>query len=138
MPTVCHTSTLNSGLLDSNLPEQSENVIENKESRSWEVKELRSWDTEPRRLEVGHRRFVTLRLSTLDFSTQICRNKARMLLKTKGRYSRAGADVAFERLRCAEGAVQLGWTRRPDLSLRDIADPKLRGLRQPGDGAADS
>ena len=30
MPTVCHSSTLNSGLLDSNLPEQSENVIENK------------------------------------------------------------------------------------------------------------
>jgi hypothetical protein len=32
MPTVCDSSTLNSGLLDSNLPEQSENVYENKGS----------------------------------------------------------------------------------------------------------
>jgi hypothetical protein len=49
-------------------------------------------------------------------------------MKTK---DRAGADVAFERLRCAEGAVRLGCTRGSDLSLRDIADPTHRGLRQP-------
>ena len=32
MPTVCHSSTLNSGLLDSNSTEQSQNVYENKGS----------------------------------------------------------------------------------------------------------
>jgi len=36
-------------------------------------------------LEVGRRRFVTFGLSTLDFSTRIRRNKARMSMKTKDR-----------------------------------------------------
>ena len=40
----------------------------------------------------------------------------------------AGADVAFERLRCVEGGSPSG---QLGLSLRDIADPKSRGLRQP-------
>ena len=44
-----------------------------------------------KRLEVGGRRFVTLRLSTLDFSTRIRRNKARMLLKTKETGNSCGA-----------------------------------------------
>ena len=44
---------------------------------------------------------------------------------------RAGADVALERLRCAEGAVRSDCTACPRLSLRDIADPTFRGLRQP-------
>ena len=46
-------------------------------------------------------------------------------MKTKDsvRKSMAGADVAFERLRCAEGAVRSSCAARPDLSLRDIADP---------------
>jgi hypothetical protein len=45
---------------------------------------------------------------------------------------RAGADVGVERLRCAEGAVRSDCAAYRDLSLRDIADPRLRGLRQPG------
>ena len=40
MTTVCHSSTLNSRLLDLNSTEQSENVYENKQSRSWGVEEL--------------------------------------------------------------------------------------------------
>jgi len=46
-------------------------------------------------LEVGRRRFVTFRLSTLDFSTRIRRNKARMLLKTKDRHEKLGSSPAF-------------------------------------------
>jgi len=45
---------------------------------------------------------------------------------------RAGADVAFDRLRCAEGAGRSNCAARPDLSVRDIADPTHRGLRHPG------
>ena len=45
---------------------------------------------------------------------------------------RAGADVVFERLRCAEGAVRSDCADRPDLFLRDSADPTHRGLRHPG------
>jgi len=45
---------------------------------------------------------------------------------------RAGAYGAFERLRCAEGAVRPDCAERPDLSLRDIADPTRRGLSHPG------
>ena len=44
----------------------------------------------------------------------------------------AGADVAFERLRCAEGAVRSNCVTCADLSLRDIANPIRRGLRQSG------
>ena len=49
-------------------------------------------------------------------------------MKTKDsvKKSMAGADVAFERLRHAEGAVRSDCTARPDLSLRDIADPHRR------------
>jgi hypothetical protein len=56
-------------------------------------------------------------------------NKARMSMKTKdsAKKSWAGADVVFERLRCAEGAVRSNRATCPDLSLRDIADPKQRG-----------
>ena len=52
-------------------------------------------------------------------------NKARMSMKTKQKVkkSRAGADVALERLRCAEGAGRAGCPDSPTLSLRDIADP---------------
>ena len=53
-----------------------------KKSSSRGVKELRS---QTKRLEVERRRFVTLRLSTLDFSTRIRRNKARMSMKTNSR-----------------------------------------------------
>jgi len=41
MVTVCHSSTLNSRLLDLNSPEQSENVYENK-GKGQKVEELRS------------------------------------------------------------------------------------------------
>jgi len=56
-----------------------------------------------------------------------------MSMKTKDEVERswAGADVALERLRCAEGAVRSDCAACPRLSLRDIADPTLRGLRQP-------
>ena len=55
-------------------------------------------------------------------------------MKTKDsvKKSMAGADVVFERLRCAEGAVRSNCAARPGLSLRDIADPRHRGLRHPG------
>jgi len=56
-------------------------------------------------------------------------NKARMSMKTKedDKQSEAGADVAFECLRCAEGAGLSGCGVSPDLSLRDIADPRRQG-----------
>jgi hypothetical protein len=40
---------------------------------------------------------------------------------------RVGANVAFERLRCAEGAVRSDYAARPYLSLRDIADAHSGG-----------
>jgi len=43
----------------------------------------------------------------------------------------AGGDIAFERLRCAEGADRSDCTAFAALSLRGIADPILQGLRQP-------
>jgi len=49
-------------------------------------------------------------------------------MKTK---ERAGADIAFECLRCAEGAGRSIHDDRSNLSLRDIADATSRGLRQP-------
>jgi hypothetical protein len=69
--------------------EQSENVYENKQSSSREVEKSRSREVEPGRQAVGCQRFVTLQLSTLDLSTRIRRNKARMSMKTK---DRAGAQ----------------------------------------------
>jgi len=54
-----------------------------------------------------------------------------MKTKEEDKQSRAGTDVAFERLRCAEGAVRSEWTAYPGLSLRDIRDPTDRGLRHP-------
>jgi len=50
-----------------------------------------------------------------------------MSMKTKNsvKKSWAGADVAFERLRCAEGAVWSDCAACPALSLRDIADPHI-------------
>ena len=47
---------------------------------------------------------------------------------------RASADAAFERLRCATGAVRSNCAARPDLSLRDIAGSK--NLSQAGTPAA--
>jgi hypothetical protein len=41
--------------------------------------------------------------------------------------SLAGADVAPKRPRCGEGAVRSNSAEWPDLSLRDIADPKHAG-----------
>jgi hypothetical protein len=41
---------------------------------------------------------------------------------------RAGADFAFKRLRCAEGAVKSDCT---DMALREIADPIQWGLSLP-------
>jgi hypothetical protein len=56
--------------------------IKSREVQSQVVEKLGS---RSERLEVGRRGFVTFRLSTLDFSTRICRNKARMSMKTKDR-----------------------------------------------------
>ena len=65
-----------------------------------------------------------------DHNLQNRGNKARMFMKTKeeDKRSQAGADIAFECLRCAEGAVRAKCTARPDLSLRDIADPHTSGV----------
>ena len=54
-----------------------------------------------------------------------------MKTKDKVKKSRAGADVALERLRCAEGAGRAARSACPGMSLWDIADPTHRGLRQP-------
>jgi hypothetical protein len=54
-----------------------------------------------------------------------------MKTKEDDKQSCAGADVGFERLRCTEGAVRSDCIACPNLSLRDIADPLLRGLRHP-------
>ena len=54
-----------------------------------------------------------------------------MKTKDKVKKSRAGADVALERLRCAEGAGRADCPACYNLSLREIADPTHRGLRQP-------
>jgi hypothetical protein len=40
----------------------------------------------------------------------------------------AGADIAFECLRCAEGAGRQIYDDCPNLSLRDIADPHNSGV----------
>jgi len=50
-----------------------------------------------------------------------------MKTKEEGKQSQAGADIAFECLRCAEGAGRSGCAVRLDLSLRDIADPRHHG-----------
>ena len=47
------------------------------------VEKLRSREAEPGSQAVGSRRFVTLRLSTLDFSTRILTNDPGMSMKTK-------------------------------------------------------
>jgi hypothetical protein len=47
------------------------------------VEKLRSREAEPGSQAVGSRRFVTLRLSTLDFSTRILTSDPGMSLKTK-------------------------------------------------------
>jgi len=56
------------GLRRSEFREQSENVYENKQSRSWEVEELRSCEANSG-VRVGCRRFVTSQPSTVDYST---------------------------------------------------------------------
>ena len=66
MVTVCHSSTLDSRPLDLNSAEQSENVYENKQLSRREVEKSRSREAEPGSQAAGCRRFVTLRLSTLD------------------------------------------------------------------------
>jgi hypothetical protein len=67
-------------------------------------------------------------------------NKARMSMKTKesAKKSWAGADVAFERLRCAEGAVRSDCAACPHLSLRDIADPTQQGSAPARIGVAEN
>jgi len=50
----------------------------------------------------------------------------------------AGADVAFERLRCAEGAGWSDCAASPDVSLRDIADPTPQGSAPAESGSADN
>ena len=57
-------------------------------------------------------------------------NKARMSMKTKedDKQSEACADIAFECLRCAEGAGLSGCGVSLDLSLRDISDPRPQGF----------
>ena len=56
-----------------------------------------------------------------------------MSMKTKedDKQSGAGADIVLECLRCAGGAGPLGFAAGLDVSLRDIADPDIRGLRHP-------
>ncbi len=54
-----------------------------------------------------------------------------MKTKEEGKRPKAGADIAFECLRCAEGAGRSGCLVSLDLSLRDIAEPRQRGLRHP-------
>ena len=51
-----------------------------------------------------------------------------MKTKEEDKQSQAGADIAFECLRRAEGAVRANCTARPDLYLRDIADPQTSGV----------
>ena len=60
---------------------------------------------------------------------QFRQNKARMSMKTKeeDKQSEAGADIALECLRCAEGPGLSGCGVSLDLSLRDIADPRHQG-----------
>jgi hypothetical protein len=55
-------------------------------------------------------------------SENVYENKALHL-----RFRRVGANVAFERRGCTEGAVRSDCTACPDLSLRDIADPRTSG-----------
>jgi hypothetical protein len=61
------------------LPEQSENVYENKESSSREVKELRSWEAEVRGWgltpTVCHSRLSTLDLNLPEQSENVFENK---------------------------------------------------------------
>jgi len=54
-----------------------------------------------------------------------------MKTKENDRKSRVDGDLALERRRCAEGSVRSNCMEPLDLSLRDIADPTSRGLRQP-------
>ena len=72
----------------SRMRERSQNVVENTESGPREVEEL---GYRTKRLAVRRRRFVTLRLSTLDSSTRIRQNKARMYMKTKGNDKKSGS-----------------------------------------------
>ena len=50
-----------------------------------------------------------------------------MKTKEEDKKSEAGPDIAFECLRCAEGAGPSGCAANPDLSLRDIADLRHQG-----------
>jgi len=43
----------------------------------------------------------------------------------------AGADIAFECLRCAEGAGRSNCTARPNCPFGTSQTPQIRGLRQP-------
>jgi hypothetical protein len=75
-------------LFDFSTPEFNErtgNVYENKQSNSREVEKLRSRETEPGSQAVGCRRFVTLRLSTLDFSTYEFREQSENVYENKGK-----------------------------------------------------
>ena len=50
-----------------------------------------------------------------------------MKTKEDDKQSEAGADIAFECLRCGEGAGLSGCAVSLDLSLRDIADLRHQG-----------
>jgi len=68
MVTVCHFATLDSRLLDLNSTEQSENVYENKQSRSSGVEELWGQIKRPGRMvTVCH--FATLDSRLLDLNS---------------------------------------------------------------------
>jgi len=54
-------------------------------TNSREVKKLRSREAEPGSQAVGCRRFVTLRLSTLDFSTSEFREQSENVYENKGK-----------------------------------------------------
>ena len=81
------------------LREQSENVYENKESRSRGVEQSRSSEAEPGSQAVGCRRYVTLQLWTLDFSTRTFTTEPGISMKTKERCGklRGGPIVLSDR-----------------------------------------
>jgi hypothetical protein len=88
MPTACHSSTLNSRLLDLNSTEQSENVYENKRQVQ-KVTELLQCQTKRRPHvlvpQAGRRRLTPRLLDSYTCRSRNQRNKARMSMKTNSR-----------------------------------------------------
>jgi hypothetical protein len=100
------------------LREQSENVYENKESRSRGVEQSRSFEAEPGSQTAECRRFVTLQPSTLDFSTRILTNDPEMSMKTKEGHGK---------LRCGTIALRQGCliSRSPDRQISRSRDHRI-------------